>query len=89
LTADLVIVAAGGFNTPVILENSGIKTDKTLFVDPVLCVAVKYTDALQNKEISMPFAVQMDGYIISPYFDQLSFFFNKKWKIPEKISSAS
>ena len=84
LTADLVIVAAGGFNTPVILENSGIKTDKTLFVDPVLCVAVKYTDALQNKEIPMPFAVQMDGYIISPYFDQLSFFFNKKWKIPGK-----
>jgi ferredoxin len=84
LTADLVIVTAGGFNTPVILENSGIKTDKTLFVDPVLCVAVKYTDALQNKEISMPFAVQMDGYIISPYFDQLSFFFNKKWRIPGK-----
>jgi choline dehydrogenase-like flavoprotein len=84
LTADLVIVAAGGFNTPVILENSGIKTDKTLFVDPVLCVAVKYTDALQNNEISMPFAVQMDGYIISPYFDQLSFFFNKKWRIPGK-----
>jgi choline dehydrogenase-like flavoprotein len=84
LTADLVIVAAGGFNTPVILENSGIKTDKTLFVDPVLCVAAKYTDALQNKEISMPFAVQMDGYIISPYFDQLSFFFNKKWRIPGK-----
>jgi hypothetical protein len=54
-------------NTPGILENSGIKTDETLFVDPVLCVAAKYPDAFQNRELPMPFAVPMDGYIISPY----------------------
>jgi choline dehydrogenase-like flavoprotein len=80
--ADLIIVAAGGLNTPVILENSGIKTDETLFVDPVLCVAAEYENAFQNRELPMPFAVQMDGYILSPYFDQLSFFFNKKWRLP-------
>jgi choline dehydrogenase-like flavoprotein len=27
----------------------------------------------------MPFAVQKKGYIISPYFDHLSFFFNRDW----------
>jgi choline dehydrogenase-like flavoprotein len=82
--ADIVVAAAGGFGTPAILENSNIKTDDTLFVDPVLCVAAKYENAYQNRELPMPFAVQMDGYIISPYFDQLSFFFNKKWNLPAK-----
>jgi hypothetical protein len=32
----------------------------------------------------MPFIIQREGYIISPYFDFLSFFFNKKWKIPAR-----
>jgi choline dehydrogenase-like flavoprotein len=84
MAADVVILAAGGFNTPVILDNSGIKPDQTLFVDPVLCVAAEFKNAFQNKELPMPFAVQMDGYIISPYFDQLSFFFNKRWRYPGK-----
>jgi len=84
LAADIIIVAAGGFKTPVILENSGIMPDNTFFVDPVLCVAAKYKNTFQNKELPMPFAVQMDGYILSPYFDQLSFFFNKKWRFPGK-----
>jgi choline dehydrogenase-like flavoprotein len=84
IPADVVIVAAGGFNTPVILDDSGIKTDQKLFVDPVLCVAAQYKNAFQNKELPMPFAVQMKGYIISPYFDQLSFFFNKRWRFPGK-----
>jgi choline dehydrogenase-like flavoprotein len=30
----------------------------------------------------MPFVVQREHFIISPYFDQLSFFFNKDWRIP-------
>jgi choline dehydrogenase-like flavoprotein len=84
MRSDYVVIAAGGFNTPVILNNSGIKTSDTLFVDPVLCVAAEYPGAFQNKEMPMPFAVQMDGYIISPYFDYLSFFFNKNWKKPAK-----
>ncbi len=77
--ADVVVLAAGGFSTPVILQNSGIECENHLFVDPVLCVAAEYKGAFQNKELSMPFAVQKDNYILSPYFDHLSFFFNKKW----------
>ena len=80
--ADLVILAAGGFGTPMILENSGIECERRLFVDPVLCVATEWKGALQNKEISMPFVMQRDGYILAPYFDYLSFFFNKDWKYP-------
>ena len=37
--ADLVVLAAGGFGTPAILERSGIECEPTLFVDPVLTVA--------------------------------------------------
>jgi choline dehydrogenase-like flavoprotein len=80
--ADLIVLAAGGFGTPVILENSGVECGKSLFVDPVLCVAAEWRGALQNRDISMPFVVQRDGFIISPYFDYLSFFFNRNWNIP-------
>ncbi|MHB1484926.1 MAG: GMC family oxidoreductase N-terminal domain-containing protein [Saccharofermentanales bacterium] len=80
--ADLVILAAGGLETPVILQNSGIECENSLFVDPVLCIAAEYKNCLQNKELSMPFVVQRDNYILSPYFDHLSFFFNKKWRYP-------
>lgn len=80
--ADLVILAAGGLGSPVILQNSNINCQNQLFVDPVLCVAAPWENARQHKEIPMPFIVQREHYIISPYFDYLSFFFNKKWKLP-------
>jgi len=82
IPADLVILAAGGFGTPVILQHSGIATEPRLFVDPVLCVAAEWKHAYQNKEVLMPFVVQRDHFMISPYFDQLSFFFNGEWRIP-------
>ena len=82
MAADLIILAAGGFGTPVILSNSGIEIEPKLFVDPVLCVAAESEDAFQNKEVLMPFVVQCDHFIISPYFDQSSFFFNRDWRIP-------
>jgi len=80
--ADVIILAAGGLGTPVILQNSGIDCKTGLFVDPVLCVATEWPGALQNKEVSMPFVVQQDHFMVSPYFDYLSFFFNKKWRMP-------
>ncbi len=80
--ADLVVLAAGGFGTPAILHRSSIATEPRLFVDPVLCVAAESERAFQNKEIPMPFVVQREHFIVSPYFDQLSFLFNRKWKIP-------
>ena len=80
--ADLIILAAGGLGTPVILQNSGIPCGKTLFVDPVLCVAGPLPGFGQDKQILMPFISQQDGYILSPYMDYLSFFFNRKWYLP-------
>jgi choline dehydrogenase-like flavoprotein len=82
ISADLVVLAAGGFSTPLILQNSGYHCEDRLFVDPVLCVAAKMRGCSQNREVPMPFVIQKEGYIISPYFDYLSFFFNKKWRYP-------
>ncbi len=83
-SADLVVLAAGGLGTPIILENSGIPCEATLFVDPVLCVAAPYPGAGQARHIPMPFLMQRDGYMLSPYMDYLSFFFNKSWRLPSK-----
>lgn len=80
--ADLVILAAGGLGTPVILERSGIPCQRTLFVDPVLCVAGPLPGVRQDRQILMPFISRQDGYILSPYMDYLSFFFNKDWRLP-------
>lgn len=80
--ADLVVLAAGGLGTPVILENSGISCEKTLFVDPVLCVAGPFPGLRQDRQILMPFISQQEGYILAPYMDYLSFFFNKDWRMP-------
>ena len=80
--ADVIVVAAGGMGTPDILRNSGIECQPTLFVDPVLCVAAPMKEARQNRQLLMPFVSQREKYIISPYMDWLSFFFNKDWFRP-------
>jgi ferredoxin len=80
--AELVVLAAGGFGTPVILQQSGIACQSSLFVDPVLCVATRWEEAAQNREMPMPFTVQRERFMISPYFDFVSFFFNSRWKYP-------
>jgi choline dehydrogenase-like flavoprotein len=82
--ADLVVLAAGGLGTPVILERSGISCRPSLSVDPVLCVAAEFPSSALDREVSMPFIVEREGYIVSPYFDFLSFFFNKNWAYPAK-----
>jgi choline dehydrogenase-like flavoprotein len=82
--ADVVVLAAGGFGTPPILERSGIGCDPTLFVDPVLTVAGRRSHAWQCKEIEMPFVAQRDGFILSPYFDWLSYLMEPTWEAPAR-----
>ncbi len=78
--ADRYILAAGGFGTPAILEQSGIECEKTLFVDPVLCVAARRRGFGQDSQLLMPFYSRGDGYMLSPYIDYLSFFFDRRWR---------
>jgi choline dehydrogenase-like flavoprotein len=84
LPADLVVLAAGGLGTPPILERSGIACEPTLFVDPVLTIAGRRSGAWQCKEIEMPFVSQRDGFILSPYFDHLSFLLEPTWRAPAR-----
>ena len=81
IQADVVVLAAGGLNTPVILEASGIPASPTLFVDPVLCIAARWDGAGLERQLPMPFVSEQPDYILSPYFDWLSFYFNKDWRI--------
>ncbi len=80
--ADVVVLAAGGLGTPAILDASGVACEPRLFVDPVLCLAAPWPGARQHQELAMPFYVQREDYIISPYFDNLSYFFNRTWRQP-------
>src|SRR5512136_3111959 len=82
MPADLVVLAAGGLGTPVILDNSGIPCEPRLFVDPVLCVAARSPQSMQHKDVTMPFVSVRERIILSPYFDHLSFFFNQDWRLP-------
>ncbi len=82
MPADLVVLAAGGFGTPVILEASGIPCEARLFVDPVLCVAARVPRSMQHKDLTMPFVSAGEHTILSPYFDHLSYFFNPEWRLP-------
>jgi hypothetical protein len=75
-----VVLAAGGFGTPAILERSGIECEQTLFVDPVLTVAARVPNAWQCNKIEIPFVVQREGYILSPYFDWISSLFHPAWR---------
>ncbi len=82
LAADLVVLAAGGLGTPAILERSGIRCEPTLTVDPVLTIAARVPSAWQCNEIEMPFVVRRDRYILSPYFDWLSYALEPRWRGP-------
>ncbi len=75
--ADLIVLAAGGLGTPAILDASGIACEPHLFVDPVLWVAGRAVGNELCHEVEMPFIVQREYMILSPYFDYLSFFFNR------------
>jgi len=78
--ADVIVLAAGGLGTPAILARSGVATENRLFVDPVLCVAGPWPGADQDREAPMPFVAELEGGIVSPYFDHLSFFFDRRWR---------
>jgi choline dehydrogenase-like flavoprotein len=80
MKADVVVLSAGGIGTAQILTASGLPTKDKLWVDVVLTVGGVQKGSRMLKEPPMAWFVKRPNYILSPYFDLLSYWFHKPWK---------
>ena len=80
LSADLVVLSAGGVGTAQILRASTIPVQDTLWVDVVLTVGGVLQGARMLNEPPMAWFIKKNDYIISPYFDILSYWLHRPWK---------
>ena len=69
ILANIVVLAAGGIGTPIILQNSGIDAGQKLFLD-LFNVTIGLTkDTGLAKEVTMAAISENDGFILSPFID--------------------
>jgi choline dehydrogenase-like flavoprotein len=68
--ADIVILAAGGMQTPKLLRTAGIKAGETFAVDPFITVGGYYKNARQDHEIQMNKFIKLPHIVISPHTSQ-------------------
>lgn len=80
IEADLIVLAAGGVGTAQILKASDLLARDKLWVDIVLTVGGISKGAQMLKEPPMVWFAKREHYILSPYFDLLSYWFHKPWK---------
>ena len=80
IDADIVVLSAGGVGTAQILRASGLPVSDSLWVDIVLTVGGISKGARMLDEPPMVWFSKRDYYILSPYFDLLSYWFHKPWK---------
>ncbi len=80
INADIVVLAAGGIGTAQILRASSLPARDSLWVDVVLTVGGASKGSQLLNEPPMAWFIKKDNYILSPYFDLLSYWFHKPWK---------
>lgn len=80
INADLVVLSAGGIGTAQILRASDLPEKENLWVDIVLTVGGDLKDSRMLNEAPMAWFIKKNNYILSPYFDLLSYWFHKPWK---------
>ncbi|HXX86998.1 MAG TPA: FAD-dependent oxidoreductase [Candidatus Acidoferrum sp.] len=80
INADVVVLSAGGIGTAQILRASDLPTTDNLWVDVVLTVGGVCKNSRMLNEPPMAWFIKKDNYILSPYFDLLSYWFHKPWK---------
>ena len=78
--ADIVVLSAGGIGTTQILRASDLPVHDNLWVDVVLTVGGVLKNARMLNEPPMTWFIKKENYILSPYFDLLSYWFHKPWK---------
>jgi choline dehydrogenase-like flavoprotein len=80
LDTDIFVLSAGGVGTAQILAASGLPPRDSLWVDVVLTVGGVAKGARMLNEPPMAWFAKKEHYILSPYFDLLSYWFHKPWK---------
>lgn len=80
INADVVVLSAGGIGTAQILRSSNLRVQDKLWVDIVLTVGGVSKGSRMLNEPPMAWFIKEDNYILSPYFDLLSYWFHKPWK---------
>lgn len=80
MKADIVVLSAGGIGTTQILTASGLPANDKLWVDVVLTVGGVQKGSRMLNEPPMAWFIRRPNYILSPYFDLLSYWFHKPWK---------
>jgi len=80
INADVVVLSAGGVGTAQILRASKLPARDKLWVDVVLTIGGVSKNSKMLKEPPMAWFIKKDNYILSPYFDLLSYWFHKPWK---------
>lgn len=80
LNADVVVLSAGGIGTAQILRESDLPVHDNLWIDIVLTVGGVSKNSRMLNEPPMVWFAKKENYILSPYFDLLSYWFHKPWK---------
>ncbi len=69
LFAEMIVLAAGGIGTPIILQNSGIKAGNKLFLDLFNVTLGLTKDKGLTRETPMAAVSHSQNFILSPYID--------------------
>jgi choline dehydrogenase-like flavoprotein len=80
INADVVVLSAGGIGTAQILRASNLPVKDRLWVDALLTVGGVLKGSRMLNEAPMAWFTKKNNYILSPYFDLLSYWFHKPWK---------
>jgi choline dehydrogenase-like flavoprotein len=78
--ADIIVLSAGGIGTAQILKATNLPVRDKLWVDVVLTIRGTLKNSNMLQEPPMVWFAKKEHYILSPYFDLLSYWFHNPWK---------
>ena len=76
INSDIVVLSAGGIGTAQILQASDLPIRENLWVDITLTVRGESKGSRMLNEPPMTWFIKENNYILSPYFDLLSYWFS-------------